>query len=136
MVNQDNTSFLIETWRKIILGDQKSWVLFKNGTIVIIMEPTDDLSNQALKMIKEWGPVAAATSAGDFSVIDLKDHPGWAVSCHHPDIFTYVGVNEVEDINEIKNPYDQVTIGMIGRTKRDTDSREAIIIHVEDKTII
>lgn len=135
MDNKDMTSFLVETWRNIILGEHKSWVLFSNGTCVIIMEPIDDLSNKALEMIKKWGPVHVGSAAGDFSVKVLKDYPGWVVTCHHPDILTYVGINENENIKVIKSDKDEVIIGRMGRIKRDIDSAIPIIIHVEDKTI-
>jgi hypothetical protein len=118
---------LVETWRGIIVGDQKSWVLFENGTCVILMEPEEDLALQAVEIMKEWGPVHPGSSAGDFSVIDLVDHPGWAVTCHHPDVLTYVAQDEVS------GEPSEVAIGLIGRSKRDQDAGNLRVVHVEDK---
>jgi hypothetical protein len=59
------------------------------------MEPEADLSVQALALMKEWGPVHAGGSAGDFGTIDLTNAPGWVVTSHHNDILTYVGPEEV-----------------------------------------
>lgn len=119
---------LIEIWRSIIVGNQKSWVLFKNGTCVILVEPEADLSAQALALIKEWGPVQAGCSAGDFGTIGLTNAPGWVVTSHHNDILTYVAPEEVGQ----PSPSDLV-VGLLGRGKRDQDAQELKIIHVEDK---
>lgn len=118
---------LIETWRKIILGEEKSWVLFENGTVVILMEPQTDLSAQAAELMQEWGKVLVGTPAGDFSIIKLEDDPGWVVTCHHPDILNYVSAEEIgKDANDWK-------IGLRGRSKRDEDATDLNAIHVEDK---
>lgn len=119
---------LIEVWRSIIVGDEKSWVLFKNGTCVILMEPEADLSAQALALMKEWGPVHAGSSAGDFGTVDLTNAPGWVVTSHHNDILTYVAPDEIGE----PGPTDLV-VGLLGREKRDQDARELEIIHVEDR---
>jgi len=117
---------LIETWRRIILGEYKSWALFSNGTCVILMRPEVDLRRQAVEMMKTYGPVHAGAPAGDFSVITLDDDPGWVVTSHHPDILTYVSPDEVaEQRNDL-------VIGLLGRSKRDLDAAELMVIHVED----
>jgi hypothetical protein len=119
---------LVPIWRSIILGDQKSWVLFKNGTCVILMEPEADLSVQAVALMKEWGPVHAGCPAGDFGTIELTNAPGWVVTSHHNDILTYVGTDEINEAD----PSDLV-VGLFGRGKRDQDAQELEIIHVEDR---
>lgn len=119
---------LVEVWRKVIVGADKSWVLFKNGTCVILMEPAADLGAQAVELMKECGPVYPGSPAGDFSTIDLTNAPGWAVTSHNNDILTYVDPEEVGDAN----PSDLV-VGLIGRAKRDQDAHELEVIHIEDK---
>ncbi len=119
---------LIDTWRKIIVGDQKSWVLFQNGTCVILMEPEPDLAQQAVALLREWGPVHAGTPSADFSIIELAEHPGWVVTCHHNDILTYVSPEEFS--TEAPN---ELMIGLLGRQLRDQDASELEVIHVEDK---
>ena len=119
---------LIEIWRSIIVGDKKSWVLFKHGTCIILVDPEMDLRAQALALMQEWGPVHAGSSAGDFGVVSLRDAPGWVVTSHHNDILTYVGPDEFEG-----GAANDVTVGLIGRDKRDRDAREHEIIHAEDK---
>ena len=119
---------LVEAWRRIILGDQKSWVLFEHGTCVILMQPEPDLAAQAIQIMKEWGPVHGGSPAGDFGVMSLRDYPGWVVTCHHPDMLTYVSPEEVAE----PEPRD-VTVGLLGRSKRDQDGQAPQVIHVEDR---
>jgi hypothetical protein len=92
------------------------------------MEPEADLSAQALSLMKEWGPVHAGCSAGDFGTIDLTNAPGWVVTSHHNDILTYVGPDEVGQPDA-----SDLVVGLLGRGKRDQDARELEIIHVEDR---
>jgi hypothetical protein len=120
-----DTPALVEVWRRIIVGDRKSWVLFEHGTCVILISPEQDLAGQALEIMKEWGPVHAGTPAGDFSVIELAHDPGWIVTGHHPDMLTYVSPEEIRDASE-------VLIGLLGRSKRRQDADELQIIHIED----
>ena len=117
---------LIETWRNIIVGGEKSWVLFANGTCVILMEPEADLQSQAVELLREYGPVHAGSTAGDFSAINLDNDPGWVVTCHHLDILTYVSAEDAGD-----NPND-LAVGLLGRSCRDTDGADLEVIHVAD----
>jgi hypothetical protein len=119
---------LIETWREIILGDNKSWVLFKNGTCVILVEPEPDLAQQAVALLREWGPVQAGTSSADFSIIELGEHPGWVVTCHHDDILTYISPDEFSTDEPA-----ELVVGLLGRQLRDQDASELGVVHVEDK---
>ncbi|MCP9950410.1 hypothetical protein [Actinomadura madurae] len=121
------TEELVQVWRDVIQGDEKSWVLFENGTCVILMEPEDDLAAQAVELLREYGPVAAGSSAGDFGTIDLDAAPGWAVYGHHNDILTYVAPEETAD------GANDLAVGLLGRSKRDQDGRELAVVHVEDK---
>ncbi|MEU5877455.1 hypothetical protein [Spirillospora sp. NPDC047279] len=117
---------MVEVWRQIILGEQKSWVLFENGTCVILMEPEGDLAAQATEILREYGPVHVGSPAADFGTIDLEAAPGWVVYGHHDDVLNYVSPDE------IGSPED-VVIGLLGRSKRDRDGHGLTIVHVEDK---
>jgi hypothetical protein len=118
----------VDLWRGIIAGPTKCWALFENGTCVILMKPQADLAAQATELLREWGPVHAGSSFGDFSVIELSDGKGWVVTCHHEDILTYVGPEEVgtESVSE-------VAVGLLGRSKRGQDAEDLRVIHIEDK---
>ena len=99
---------LVEAWRATINGPDKSWVLFENGTCVILMEPEADLAAQATALLSEYGPVHAGSSFGDFGTITLDDGRGWVVTCHHNDILTFVGPDEVRPDAE------DVVVGLTG----------------------
>ncbi|MEV4259364.1 hypothetical protein AB0J52_39915 [Spirillospora sp. NPDC049652] len=120
------TEAAIALWRTIIIGDHKSWVLFENGTCVILTDHEGDLAARATEILGEYGPVHAGTPAADFGTITLDAAPGWVVYGHHNDVLTYVAPDEVDDDDTLK-------IGLLGRSKRDQDGRELQVIHVEDR---
>ena len=122
----------VEIWRKLIIGDNKSWALFENGTCVILMEPKEDLAAQAIDIMKEYGPVHVGTASADMRVTKLSYYPVWVVRGHHPDILNYVSPDELND--ELKNDdTEDFNIGFLGRSKREDDSKSLNIIHIEDK---
>jgi hypothetical protein len=115
----------MDVWRRIIVGDHKSWVLFAHDTCVVLTEPSEDLAAQAVALLREYGPVHAGSPAGDFNIITLESAPGWVVAGHHPDVLTYVAPGEVTEANDL-------TVGLTGRGKRDRDGHELQVVHVED----
>ena len=117
----------IATWRKIIVGEEESWVLFENDTCMILLEPEENFAARAVELMNQWGPVHAGSSAGDFSTITVDDGLGWVVTSHHNEILTLVAAEE-----SAGEPSD-VAMGLLGRSKRDQDGRELNVIHVEDK---
>jgi hypothetical protein len=119
------TADLIDAWRRVIVGDGKGWVVFEHGTSVIFTNPSGDLRDRACAILREWGPVHAGSSAGDFSVIELRDAPGWVVTSHHPDVFTYVSPGDVGP-----NASD-LEVGFVGRSRRNLDAESLHVIHVE-----
>lgn len=127
MISAMRTEEIVAVWRTVILGDEKSWVMFRNGTCVILMEPEEDLAAQATEILREYGPALGGTPSGDFGVIDLDDAPGWVVYGHHSDVLTYVAPEEVEE------DADDVKIGLLGRSRRALDGEELDVVHVEDK---
>jgi hypothetical protein len=118
----------VEIWRKVIIGDNKSWVLFENGTCVILMEPKEDLAAQAIDIMKEYGPVHVGSASADMEITKLINYPGWVVTGHHPDMLNYMSPEEFKT----DNPSD-VAIGLLGRSMREADSKSLNIIHIEDK---
>jgi len=125
---------LVDTWRQIIVGDEKSWVLFAHGTCVVLVSPAGDLAAQAVTILREHGPVRAGSSSADFGTVPLESVPGWVVTSHHADILTYVSPDDADE-DDITQDDDTtpLAVGLIGRANRDRDAQELTVIHVEDK---
>lgn len=115
-----------DVWQHIIIGSGKSWVVFEEGTCVILMQPEADLVAQAKAILSEYGSVYVGSPAGDFSVIRLTDFPGWVVTGHHADMLNYVAP---EDVNADAS---DLIIGMLGRNRRDQDAETQRVIVVHD----
>ncbi|MFI8432769.1 hypothetical protein ACIGJO_03335 [Streptomyces sp. NPDC079020] len=126
MMTAVDTEILIDVWQRILVDPRKSWVLFEQGTCVVLTAPSGDLAEQATEILKEFGQAHAGSPAGDFGVIDLADAEGWVVTGHHADVLTYVGPDEHQDHSEI-------AVGLFGRSKRHTDGTELHVVHVEDR---
>ncbi len=116
---------LTEAWQRVMKGSQSSWVLFRNGTCVVLSQPGRDVRRQAVELMRQWGRVQVGTPAGDFNVFKLPEVPGWLVTSHSEAISTYVDPGEIED----PHPSD-VFIGLTGRSKRDQDAQELRVIYV------
>jgi len=117
---------LIAFWRRWIAGEWKAWVLFRQGTCVVLTDPVPDPRTRAVELLKDWGPVEVGSPAGDFSVVSAPKYPGWVVTCHHPDILTYVRPDELPS-----GKRGSLSVGVYGRRKRDTDAAELEVIHIE-----
>ena len=116
---------LIETWRLLLKGSKRPWVLFENGTCVMLDAPGTDLALEAQKILREWGPMVPASEAGDFGVFKLKGRPGWMVTGHYPTMGTLVWPDEVSAIAH------EVEVGLCGGSKRGMDAAGLRVLHVE-----
>ena len=108
----------------------QDWVLFKNGTYIIFdnADTIPDIESEALKLMKEYGPVNIGSSAGDFSVTHLNQTKGWVVSGYGYGMYTYVSPQELKS----EKP-DDAEIGLFGRGKRELDGNNPIVIHINRK---
>jgi hypothetical protein len=118
---------MIEHVKLAINPKFQDWVLFENGTYIIFddISTVEDVKEEAVKLMKEFGPVYAGGSAGDFSVIHLNLTEGWLVTGHGYGMYTYVHPSELD--NESPN---DLEIGLYGRSKRDSDGQNPEIIHI------
>ena len=82
----------LATLVEVATNEATSFVVFRGGTVVAFVEPdaSVDLAIAAQALMKEYGPVHPGSPAGDFGVTRLRQGYGWAVTSHHPDIFTLV----------------------------------------------
>ena len=123
-VNMD----LINIYKKIITDQSASWVLFRHGTCVMLLEPQKDLKEQCVKILREHGSVIPGTPSGDFEVTKIPEINGWIVTGDYPGIMMYISYKEGG------NNKKDFEIGMIGRNKREHDAKELEVVHVEDKS--
>ncbi|KAL3456532.1 hypothetical protein BJX64DRAFT_294007 [Aspergillus heterothallicus] len=121
------------TWNAILTSPTtKSFVLFHHGTCVILTSPVPDssssLEDQAIALLKEYGPVHVATPSADFNILDLDeihddddddedgDSGGW----------TGPGGDAVEEGKP------SMVAGLIGRGNRERDAMGLRVVHVQD----
>lgn len=118
---------LIKNVKLSISPKFQNWVLFKNGTYIIFddIKQVKNINNEAIALMKEFEPVSAGGSAGDFNTIRLLKTEGWIVAGHVYGIYTYVSPTEIEN----KSPND-LEVGLFGRSKRDLDGRNPEIIYI------
>lgn len=118
---------LINIYKKVVTDPLMNWVLFKNGTCVMLLEPQKDIKAQATQILQKHGVVIAGTSSGDFEVTKISEINGWVVTGDYPGIMVYVSDDEADSK---KSDFE---IGMIGRTKRETDAKVLEVVYVEEK---
>lgn len=130
MTNNNSKMTLLENVRLAINPKFEDWVLFENGTYIIFdnADTISDIKAEAIKLMKEFGSVYAGSPAGDFSVTHLNKTEGWVVSGHCYGMYTYVRPTEMST----KTPSD-VEIGTFGRSKRQKDGDNPVIVHVNKK---
>ena len=125
----DDSSKLISHIKLAINPQFSHWVLFANGTYIIVEDTsvTDD-AIYCTKIMREYGPVYAGSPAGDFFVTHLTKTEGWVVGGHYNGMYTYVNPEELKGTNK-KNPTD-TDIGLFGRNKREIDGKDCKIIYI------
>ncbi len=118
---------LLDNVKLAINPEYENWVLFENGTYIIFddLSELDDMEAQALASMQAYGPASGGGPAGDFGVVNLNTTEGWVVSGQAYGMYTYVSADELPT-----NSPDDITIGLYGRSKRDKDSKELKIIHI------
>lgn len=128
--NKNAAMPLLENVQLAINPAFQDWVLFENGTYIIFdkADTIKDIREEAIKLMKEYGPVYAGGTAGDFGVTHLDKTEGWVVSGHCYGMYTYVNPAEIE----ADTPND-AAIGLLGRSKRDKDGKNPVIVHVNRK---
>lgn len=118
-----NVEKLVGIYKKIIEPNLKDWVVFEHDTCVIIYKSQGNLKNEATEVLKKYGSVTPGTESADFTV--MKVDSGWIVTGDQPGILNYVS----EDEGNGKEDYE---IGLIGRNKKERDSKELKIVYLNN----
>lgn len=120
----------IKAWQELMV-EPYPWVLFENGTCVIIMKHDEDRKQQAIQLLKGLY-VKAGYEFGDYGVQKLSNEKGWIVTSTHPDVVTLVTLDEVpEQYRE-----DTLSIGSHAQKKRKMDAEACKVIYIADETIL
>jgi len=120
---------LIDNVKKAINPEFNDWVLFSNGTYIILEDTTiKDKKEKAIEIMKENGPVYVGSPSGDMSITKLTNTKGWVVGGDYYGMYTYVDPTELE-AKGINNPKD-IDVGLLGRDKRDKDGKFPKVIFV------
>lgn len=114
----------ITSWQELIC-EPYPWVVFENGTCVILVKPGENQAEEAIAILKSLNR-NSGEEFGDFGVQELDMEKGWIVTSPHPDIVSLVTFDEVPE--ESRN--DTLAIGFHGKAKRKLDYQSCKIIHV------
>ncbi|MGE8552578.1 MAG: hypothetical protein ACN6OB_01430 [Chryseobacterium jejuense] len=122
-----NNLSILEHIKLAINPKFQDWILFKNDTYIIFddISVVENVQDEAIKLMEEFGPVFAGGPAGDFNIIHLNSTEGWLVSGHGYGMYTYVHPSELD--NETPN---DLEIGLYGRSKRNLDGENPEIVHI------
>lgn len=115
---------VVTVFKKVVTDHAMPWVLFKQGTCVMLLNPEEDVRSQAIKILKDHGSVVAGTPSGDFEVTKIPEIKGYIITGDYPGIMIFVSE---EETGSKKSDFE---IGMIGRSKRGQDSKESEVVHV------
>lgn len=123
---------IVDAFRKTLKPD-RCWVLFANGTVVILPNPAsksrENLTEEAKTFIKENGPVVPGTPLGDFNVFENKEAAGFFVTSHSEQLLTFVPNSAVSEV--AGGPQNNMMVGLYGRSLRDEDAKGCEVVHVE-----
>lgn len=102
-----NSEELIKVYKKVVDPKLPNWVVFENGTCVIIYHPPKDLEAEAKEVSQKYGTVTTGSESADFTVTKVDN--GWIVS---------------EEEGYGKEDYE---IGLLGRNEKEQDSDDNFI---------
>lgn len=118
---------LLSKVQQSIIPVYKNWVLFKNGTYVILddISGIPDVAQEALRLLEAYRPKSAVeTTNWDYSISHLDRVEGWSVYGRGYGIYTYVNPNEMIDAASPPN------IIVFSKNKRTLDENNPQIIYI------
>ena len=119
---------LVQTWQRLLQFDPRPWVVFENGTCVVLADPEDNIEVQAQRILAASGPDGAHPAPSEMNVVTPYEMPGWVVSGHDPNVLVYVGFGEAGSPDTKKED-----VALAGRAKLAKDAETLAIIHVEER---
>lgn len=127
--NSSTSQRYIEVWDSLLNETRYSnWVVFSNGTVVLVVENQENIEAFASSHLKEWGRVIPGTPLGDIGILEPAAVEGWVVYGASDFILCYVAPEELRN-----KAATDINIGLLGRNKRNRDAKQCRIIHVHSK---
>ena len=123
---------LLNAWRSLLPTGGMSWVLYENGTVVVLKDATDDLEHAAAALLAKWGHTPEGLPSNDAKVFQVRETPGWVVTSHFVDGFdmlTYVGRDEFEGGEAAVD-----VVARLGCERLARDVEDVVVVHVERGT--
>src|SRR3989338_9763999 len=107
---------LVSIYKKVIEPKLKDWVIFDQGTCVIIYNHKEDLETESSEVLQKYGVIVPGTESADFTVLKVDPDligvdSGWIVAGNQPGILNYVSEEEGDGKEDPE-------IGLIGRNKK------------------
>lgn len=118
---------LLEKIQQSIIPVYKNWVLFKNGTYVILDDISNisDVAQEALRLLAAYRPKSAMEKPDwDYSISHLDRVEGWSVYGNGYGIYTYVHPSEMIEAPAPPN------IIVFSKNKRMMDETNPEIIYI------
>jgi hypothetical protein len=120
---------LVDLLTHILSGEETGWVLFDGGTFVAYYGPIPDPVRHASELLDRLGKAVPGTPSADFDVHPIGNN--WIVSYSHPAIFTFVSRAMAREQLGEKERFEEIEIGLLGRSVREWDTSSKMAVHVE-----
>ena len=122
--NVYNQEQMIENVQLAVYSEMRNWVLFKNGTYVVVEE---EITRERIKMIgvAEMKKIREAQNDvnTDFLVTKLPKVNGWSVNRYADGMYTYLHSSEFDEEKPTS-----LQIAELGRIKRAKDAEDLEVI--------
>ena len=122
--NVYNQERMIENVQLAVYSEMKNWILFENGTYVIIEEEITEerIRKMGIAQMKQ-ARESKEDALTDFLVTDLPKVDGWSMNRNADGMYTYLYTSEFES----KEPT-FLEITKLGKAKRDKDAEDLKVI--------
>lgn len=127
-INQDNRDGekYVSLFRSGFL-EPHAWVMFANGTSVVIVEPSNAIEEQARKILADTYPSNAHLDYEDVGIRNLANNTGWLITSKNPDICNLILIEDIE----VDSSTDTLSIAVYAKRLRRQDWLDRRVIHVE-----
>ncbi len=111
----------IDVWKMLFADTNASWVVFKNGTVVICND-SDFPEREAKEVLAQYKETIPGTDLGDFGIRLLEEAALWLINYPNGNVYNYMALEEC---------LSDTAAGLVAMQIREEDANELIIIHIE-----